>query len=395
MEFEQIVKQMEWLDNEHRKDKEALSALQAKIASLDSIAKALTKQIKDLNKVSIAAARLEQLDEILGKLRADVNKTIDDLEKKYQRRESEAKKRFQSELEGTQKAVADIRTIAGSAELKKKFSQQGVETERLANNISDLRKRVEESLHAFEESNHNMNLAEEVRRQELKRMTDIQGEITALRKRTDENREKVTLHGDKLGVIDNRLTELFTNEAKRDQSQAAFLQAQDHAQAERDRSWREWRDKYDAFQKEAESLGTQMQIIDETLRNAKRAQETYQELNTKLERRINEVMELQRLAEDRLRQEWVTFKAEDQKRWTGYTLTSEESFRDLRKDVQRLDKTVSSMDDLTQTMEDQLHQTTDTTESQLQELMNIVHQWITSYERIMGHGKKTPKKTGP
>jgi sulfur transfer protein SufE len=41
-------------------------------------------------------------------------------------------------------------------------------------------------------------------------------------------------------------------------------------------------------------------------------------------------------------------------------------------------------------MQDQLHQTTDASEKQLQELMNVVHEWMTSYQRIMGHGKKTP-----
>jgi hypothetical protein len=43
-------------------------------------------------------------------------------------------------------------------------------------------------------------------------------------------------------------------------------------------------------------------------------------------------------------------------------------------------------------LQDQLHQTTDTSEKQLQELMNVVHEWMTSYQRIMGHGKKPAKK---
>jgi mevalonate kinase len=130
--------------------------------------------------------------------------------------------------------------------------------------------------------------------------------------------------------------------------------------------------------------------LDEALRGAKKAQETYLELNTKLERRINEITEMQRLAEERLRQEWVSFKADDQKRWTGYSLSSEESFRDLRKDVQKFDQRINTLDDAAQVIQDQLHQTTDTTEQQLQELMNVIHEWMTAYERIMGH-KKTKK----
>ncbi|OGO38203.1 MAG: hypothetical protein A2Z03_07635 [Chloroflexi bacterium RBG_16_56_8] len=394
MEFEQIVKRLDWLDNERRKDKEVLSALKEQMASLKTTVNANTKQIKDLSKqmseVSTAAARMNQFGEMLAKQRADLNKAIDNLAKNY-RQEADANKRHQAELEGMSKAVADIRAVAGPAELKKKFREHADETLRLTNNLEDLRRRIEEVLDASQEVLHNHKLTEEARQQDLNRLTEFQGEVTALRKRSDENREKSILHEDSIHNIERRLTELFTNESGRNQAQAAFLEEQARAQLERDQAWREWRDKYQAFQKEAENMTAQVQNIDDTLRAAKRAQETYADLNTKLERRINEVMELQRLAEDRLRQEWVSFKADDQKRWTGYALSTEEATRDLRKDFQKMEKTVSALEDLSQTMQDQLHQTTDTTEQQLQELMNIVHQWMTSYERIMGHNKKVKK----
>jgi len=98
---------------------------------------------------------------------------------------------------------------------------------------------------------------------------------------------------------------------------------------------------------------------------------------------------MQRLGEDRIRQEWVTFKADDQKRWTGYNLSQDEAIRDLRKSMTRLEERVTEIDDSAQNLQDQLHQTTDATEQQLQELMNILHEWLTAYERIMGHVRKT------
>jgi ribosome recycling factor len=65
--------------------------------------------------------------------------------------------------------------------------------------------------------------------------------------------------------------------------------------------------------------------------------------------------------------------------------------RDLRKDMDKLEQKATALDDASQTMQDQLQQTTDSTEKQLQELMNVANEWLTSYERIMGHGKKTKK----
>src|ERR1041385_2221525 len=130
------------------------------------------------------------------------------------------------------------------------------------------------------------------------------------------------------------------------------------------------------------------------LRNAKRAQETYNDLNVRLERRISEVTEMQRLAEDRLRQEWVTFKADDQKRWTGYTLSQDEGSKDVRRVMQKIEERIDPVYESIQTIQDQLQQTTDATEQQLQELMNVAHEGVSASERIMGHGrarKKTKK----
>jgi chromosome segregation ATPase len=186
---------------------------------------------------------------------------------------------------------------------------------------------------------------------------------------------------------------LVALEQDRKTAQNAFIEQISIAQRDRDRSIQEWRDKYEEFKQQGQSLDAQLSVLDDMLRNAKKAQETYAELNVKLERRINEVSEMQRLAEDRIRQEWVTFKADDQKRWTGYSLAQEEGLRDLRKDMDRLDGRLVTLDDSAQVVQDQMHQTTEATEQQLQELMNVAHQWLTAYERIMGHAKKTTKKT--
>jgi chromosome segregation ATPase len=163
---------------------------------------------------------------------------------------------------------------------------------------------------------------------------------------------------------------------------------------DRERMYKEWKQRFDSITIQTETFDTQVQALEEMLRSAKRAQESYNELNIKLERRISEVTEMQRLSEDRLRQEWVTFKADDQKRWTGYTLSQDEGTKDLRRALQKLEERLPPLDDSIQILQDQLHQTADATEQQLQELMNVAHEWLSAYERIMGHGKKVNSKKG-
>ena len=93
MEFEQLVKRLEWLDEEHRKTRasivtfeERMSALEGKIDTVAKQIKPFPKQIAD---IANTAARLNQFDAIFAKQREDMNKALEEIEKKHQKREKE------------------------------------------------------------------------------------------------------------------------------------------------------------------------------------------------------------------------------------------------------------------------------------------------------------------
>jgi len=66
MEMEQILKQVEWLDDERRKDKTRLGALEEKLKALESQVSPLEIQSKDL---SSEVTRFNHLDNPVGQLR--------------------------------------------------------------------------------------------------------------------------------------------------------------------------------------------------------------------------------------------------------------------------------------------------------------------------------------
>ncbi len=399
MEFEQIIKRLDWLETEQRKTKADIAALDNKLTAVETSVDAVSRQVKTLGKdiadVASSASRLNQFTEMLSKQRDDFNRALDEIEKKYLRREQDATKRHLDELEPVKVELeklkssvpADIAAI--KADLKVRFTDQL----RLADKVAEVRPQIDEVLKVYEEVKGTQRILDENRRQDVKRVADLQGELTALRKRIDEVRGRSDLSNDAVRNMENRIAELLTSESERKAAQQAFIEQQSLAQIERDRSLKAWNEKLEEFKTTSHTLDTQMIVLDETLRTSRKVQETYVELNTKLERRITEVAEMQRLAEDRVRQEWVTFKADDQKRWTGHSLSQEESMRDLRKDMERYEARAASLDDAMQVVQDQMNQVTEATEKQLQELMNVAHEWLTSYERIMGHGKKPARKS--
>ena len=392
MELDQITKRLDWLDEEHRKDKHALSALEERLASLDGNLKSLVQQVKEMSgeisRLTTTAARVEQFDDTLSKNRAEIIHFIEDLEKHREEKQLEVNKQYQAEFNSLNKTLTNLRKLKDAitginSDMKVRIDEEA----RLTRAISEMKSKVEATVRASEEVQHTQSLAEESRRKDSKRVADLQGEISATRKRIEEVREKSDLSTDSIRRVETRLMELLASEAERHQAQTAFIEKQSRLQVERDRTWKEWEERFDSLAKQTESIEPQLQELDAAQRAVKRAREAYEEMTQKFERRINEVSEMQRLSEDRFRQEWVTFKSDDQKRWTSYALAQEEQQRDANTGMEKLIEQVTALEDLTQTQQDVLQQTKDANEQYFHGLLAQIHELLTAYDRILG----TPK----
>jgi chromosome segregation ATPase len=389
MELDQIVKRLDWLDEEHRKDKHALSALEERLASLDGNLKSLVQQVKEksgeISRLTITAARVEQFGDILSKNRLEINRLIEDLEKQREEKQLELNKQYRAEFGSINKSLINLRKLKEAiAGINNALKVRVDEEARLTRAISEIKSKVEATVRASEEVQHAQTMVEESRRQDAKRVTDLEGEISATRKRIEEVRGMSDLFNDSIRRIETRLTELLTSEAERRQSQTAFIEQQFRLQVERDRTWKEWEGRFDTLAKQTESIETQLQELDAAQRAINRAKEAYEEMTQKFERRINEITEIQRLSEDRYRQEWVTFKSDDQKRWSSYSLAQEEQQRDTRTGIEKLVERATALEDLTQTQQDVLQQTKDAYEQYFHGILAQIHELLTAYDRILG-----------
>jgi chromosome segregation ATPase len=389
MELEDIAKRLDWLEKEHRKDHTLIGDLQRQIDSYEGNFGLLRDQIKevttDLTRFTSLAGRLDQFDNMIAQYRAEISKTIDDLEKRREKHEREIETRRRTELDNLNKSYIELRkSLDVLPEFKKGLKAREDDSARLTRMISEVDKRIGEFPHADEEIRRSVRLVDEARKQDFKRLADLQGEMIAVRKRSDEARERVDINADSLRMVDTRINELLASESERRRAQMEFIESQSLAQIDRERLWKEWQARFDSFARQTANLDAQIAQLEDTQRAVKRSQDSFDDINARLERRIKEITEVQRLAEDRFRQEWVTFKSDDQKRWTNYSLTYDEVQKDVRVELEKINQRVAAVDDVLQAMQDTFQQTNDITETQLQELMNWTHEWLTSYERILG-----------
>jgi chromosome segregation ATPase len=392
MESEQIIKRLEWLDEERRKDKAAIAALEQRLAGYEGSQALLKDQIKELetrlSRFSSVTARMDQFDGVISQQRIDVTHKIEDVEKKRDKDIREAEVRRHTEIDNVNKSIVDLRkALDVIPDLRKQIQSRSDAETRFSRAITDLEAKIQDAIRASDEVRMVTRTLEENRKNDIKRVTEAQGEVAAVRKRIEEQREKNDINTDTIKHLDTRINELLSTEAERRQSQRVFIEQQSLNLVERDRTWKEIQVRFESFAKQATGLDATILSLEETQRVVKKSKEIFDDLNTRIERRVTEITEMQRLTEDRMRQEWITFKSDDQKRWTNYTLSQDENFREIRADLEKFTERIASLDDAAQNQADLLQQTTETTEKSLQELMNWAHAFLSDYERVMGRSR--------
>jgi chromosome segregation ATPase len=390
MDIEQLQKRIQWIEEDRRKEKDALALLENKLTALEGSLAASLQQGKDLSseitRLSAIIIRMDQYDQVLIKARVESKQAVDDLDKAIKLRIDESEKFHLAQSRSFESSVLELQKQLEVIPKLDKNIQARVDIEiAIRRSLDELRNKIETVRIEEEEYTRTIRLLEDGRRQDAKRIVDLQGEVNALRKRMDDQRGQTELINTNLHKADTRLNELVTIEGERQDVMTNFLDKQAVTQIERERIWKEWQSRFDTIEKQAVDIESQLVNLDTTHREVKRTQTTLEELTQRVERRITEITEIQRLSEDRFRQEWVSFKGDDQKRWTNYTLTQEEQRNEATRQYDKLAEQSTHLEDGLQEVNDLLQQANELVEKRLQSIMAMAHEWVTTYERTMGH----------
>ncbi len=389
MDDDQVLKRIEWLDDERRKDKTTLSLVENKTNELAEKTQPLPKKLSDiegeLTRIKTILGRIDQFDETILQLRVEAKESLDALEKEIKNREEENAKIRRVELRAIDKSLADIRKeMTPIQELQRAIQTRIEEDKRMNRNLDDLVVQIDAVKRSEEEYLRSYRLLEDSRRQDSKRLLDLQGESATLRKHMDDQRGRMELVSTSIKKLETRLNELVSVETERRETQAKFLDEQAIVQVERERTWKAWEVKLDTIVEQTGDVEMNLQTLDATHRDIRRSQQDLEELTQKVDRRINEMTEIQRLAEERFRQEWVTFKADDQKRWTNYTLTQDEDRGEVARQLQKIADRTTQLEDDHQIVQDTLRQIIEQTDQRMQSLLVVIHDWVSKHDHSLG-----------
>jgi chromosome segregation ATPase len=387
MDQEQLEKKIDWLEKERREDKQVIASLQKRLADLEGQLERTNNYSQNLEteitKFGVRLGRIDAFDEALSVLRTDVKKELDSQEKRVKSREKYSKSKYDDEiaslkvdLEELSSKLIAIPGLRDAIEINKK------EVERQNKLFTPLEVGIRDNQNAHQDLVQKVRIMEEDRAPDKRKFADIQGELSALRKRIDEQRGLYEMMGETYKKIDNRVNEMIISEDQRRENQRSFIEEISRRELDVDKAFKEWTKRFDSIEQRAETLTTALQTYTEVERSLRKAQGEFDTITEQISRRIHEITEMQRLGEERFRQEWTTFKSDDQKRWVNYTLSQEEQVKESGRKFERLNDRTTTLEEMLQDLQDAVQQSNEQIETLLHNLLGVFRDWVSANERF-------------
>jgi DNA repair exonuclease SbcCD ATPase subunit len=330
MENNQTERMVAWLDEERRKDKALIAKLEERSSTQAALLEEQARRIHSLDG-ELAAMRGTQLtigtfDESMGRLRSEF---LDALEQTRARRE-----KVDEDLKRLREMDRDALTKALEAHqqdvinrLERELQPRKAEVERFSRVAQDLQTFADNLSKRLEDFERTLSFLEEQRRQDTRRISDINSELLELAKRMEEQVAKSTLLEELSRRNERAVEELSGTLLELKQERKQWMEQSALAEHQREQVMNDMVRRIDAFGEQMAGYGKQVEGWADTHRTMKKYIDDFERQTDRVERRLNEVTELQRLSEDRFRQEWEEFLQEDQKRWRQFTLNNEEAWR--------------------------------------------------------------------
>jgi len=355
MDPTQTSQMLKWLDEERRKDKATIAALQERLEGQAQTLARQEEQIAALQKavagLEILLTRVTEFTQAVEGVRKDMALMLDRRDEQRRKEQRETERARQLEVGAIKEEIArlaeDVRLIPRLAE---RVDVVQAEERRLNENlqrvdvaVSDLSKRTEDRLQAI-------TYLEEQRRADHQRITGLEAEMPELRRR-------IETFGSKLPLIEESVQKQRTRieeGLKPIQDFARVVEELQAADFRRNQEVKKWLGQAEEARAEMERLREERQRLFVGHRDVQEALKRLEAFQERLETRQNETTEMLRISEERIKRQWEEWQGKQEKEWRNWQVASDERWREQETKNNRLARRLESISDLLKLHQEQL-----------------------------------------
>ena len=381
MEISDLSKRLDSLEKENRLQNDVNEQLKKQIDALQNDLKVRERENKDLTsevtQLKILVSKVDDYGKMLSDYKTEINKEMDAQDKRISRTEKDLQQKRDLEIERLNKNYELLRNEINSiTNLEKKIPGITEQIDRLGKNLNEAYVKIDQVSTVEENYQRVVSDNSLFRQANDKKHNEVSVRLDGLQFHVDELRGKSQLMADNIKKSELRLNEISASEVERRENQDRFMEKINLTMLEHEKSIVE----LDSILKEIEiikdTFADQVREVEVSARMTESSRNQYRDLIDKLDRRINEITEIQRIGEDRFRQEWSSFKAEDQKRWSNYLLSQDERQNERSRKVDKLVEKQGSIEDSLVILRDKVSVMSELSEKRLNSLLSLSREWM-------------------
>lgn len=328
MEITQLEQMIRWLDEERKRDKTTIAALQERLEQQIQVIQTQAVEIEhlrqDLATVETDLRRTDAYPGMIETTQRDLSGTIEALKAQTRREKLESDQSRRADTELLNAAVADLeKRIRPMLRYEEQLEARAAGEQRLqgqvqtvTNALADFSKRTEDRLQSIV-------YLEEQRRADTRRITEVEGELPGLRKRMDESIGRFARLEDTIRKIPTRVDEAIEIAKSYDPR----IEALRVADFQREQRVKKYLEQAEIVEGEVQRLVEQTQKYSLLYNQNKQALDGLVAFEERLEKRQNEIAEMQRLTEERLLRQWEEWQTAFARDWQKRMVTEEDRWR--------------------------------------------------------------------
>ena len=354
-EFSELVKRVEWLDEERRKGTRKLAELEQRIQLQEREISGREQRIQDLERQLAATtaqlSRIPQVDVQLEQFKDDMVEMIEQYDQRRLNAEEELDRLRRIEHESVTREIIDIRKeLPAINRLQHEMELRKSEEARLSNLIGTQTNRLSALNNQVESWPRDIAFLDEKEKQNSRNIADMQNTLLDINRRWEPLNDRIEITAQSTLKFQGRFKEITdAQEVLRDMVRE-WAQQMQMGEHERNKRLEAWRYAIEEQSQTIERFKREWITFSDQYKEAKMAVQTMAPWQSQIEQR--EASELLRVETHRMQSRWDSFGQEVERRLKNFDLENEQRWatvnrheRELREQINLVEGALKQVSD--------------------------------------------------
>lgn len=350
MDLGQLTQMTTWLDEEHRRDKAELIRLQQLVESQGAELEDQSRVMQELEgRIAGMQAQLlkhSQFERSLQQFKDEVVHMFAQADERRQQETREAERVRAIERDNLSKALNEIRRdLQRMPSMREEIEMRKAEQRRQGDILMTLQQEMGSLTQEVENKMRGLPFLEDGRRQDAKRIAQLQQESIESMKRIEQTASRVQMIEDMAQRHERETGEVKEIVSQVRASYREFAEGQLLEAEHLKRDLAEWIETMEIHVRRMDEHAARMQEFSERFREDRQVVENVERFQEIIRREQTQVAELQRLAEERQKRQIEEWSEESEKRWKKERLHWDHQWSEQSKRNQQVSEQFITVED--------------------------------------------------